>query len=108
MYGALPLARERSELAYIDPSQGEANYSELEKLVDGTAPFGCVQGFERYQPDFRAELHRVLTEKFKEFLPHELLPDHTVFGIDRDAVPSTTTCGHPAVPDKVTSFAIGR
>lgn len=105
-YGAIPLQRERSELAYLDPSEGQTIYSELQKIVYGTAPFGCVQGFETYQPDFRAEVHRVLTEKFRDFLPHELLPDHAVFGIDRDAGPSTATYSHPAVPDKVTTLAI--
>lgn len=58
------------ELAYLDFVQEKHWAEELQAIEAGSAPFGCVQGFERFDPAFRAQIHRTLIAKFDDVLPN--------------------------------------
>jgi len=58
------------ELAYLDFVQEKRWAEELQAIEAGSAPFGCVQGFERFAPAFRAKTHQTLIAKFDDVLPN--------------------------------------
>lgn len=60
------------ELAYLDFVQAKHWGEELDKIRNGSAPFGCVQGFERFEPEFRAQIHATLIAKFDDVLPNAI------------------------------------
>jgi len=62
--------RPARELAYLDFVQEKHWAEELQAIETGSAPFGCVQGFERFDPAFRAKIHQTLIAKFDDVLPN--------------------------------------
>lgn len=56
-------------LAYVDVLKGKRTAGELEKIRTGATAYGCVQGFELFEPDVRATIHAVLAAKFDDVLP---------------------------------------
>lgn len=62
--------RPARELAYLDFVQEKHWAEELQAIEAGSAPFGCVQGFERFDPAFRAQIHQTLIAKFDDVLPN--------------------------------------
>jgi hypothetical protein len=56
-------------LAYIDAIKGKKALNGLEKISAGATPYGCVQGFELFEPEDRAVIHRALAAKFDDVLP---------------------------------------
>ncbi|MBB5702685.1 hypothetical protein FHS76_002569 [Ochrobactrum daejeonense] len=61
--------RPARDLAYLDFVQPKRWAEEFDKISTGSAPFGCVQGFERFTPEFRARIHQTLIAKFDDVLP---------------------------------------
>lgn len=57
-------------MAYLDFVQEKRWAEELAAIESGSAPFGCVQGFERFAPAFRGQVHQTLIAKFDDVLPN--------------------------------------
>lgn len=56
-------------LAYVDVVKEKRVSAELEKITNGTTPYGCIQGFELFAPHIRSEIHDILAAKFDDVLP---------------------------------------
>ncbi|PYE87411.1 Stealth CR1 domain-containing protein [Phyllobacterium leguminum] len=56
-------------LAYVDAVKGKKALAALEEIRIGATPYGCVQGFELFEPNDRATIHGVLAAKFADVLP---------------------------------------
>lgn len=61
-----------AELAYIDFTKSKAVPAEIEKIRTGVTPYGCVQGWELFEPDTREQIRDLLTTKFQGSLPADI------------------------------------
>lgn len=60
------------DVAYLKPSMGRRVFAGMERIRSGSAPFGCIQNFERFPASLAGEMHKILTEKFCDTLPSKI------------------------------------
>lgn len=59
-------------LAYVDFVKEKRVFNALKDIENAKSPFGCVQGFELFEPAMRAKIHHVLLKKFDDVLPQAI------------------------------------